>query len=160
MSDGWTTRRTKGVNVYGHPSHKPHRILMWIPQNPVIHTHNIERLRQNVKEWSTRPVNGQEFYKQYLAWCPFLHHYKPEVVHHLFFVDVVRLSSGVRQGTPFLPAMTPEAPSDPQRGPRSTQWPRSEDPDDPSDPQRGPRRPQWPRGLARLDFKGLGGGVW
>ncbi|XP_027218228.1 uncharacterized protein [Penaeus vannamei] len=62
VSDGWSAYRTISKHGYEHQviNHTEHFVN---PENPEIHTQNIERLWRDVKEWSKRPGNRQEFYK-------------------------------------------------------------------------------------------------
>jgi len=120
VSDGWSAYRTISKHGYEHQviNHTEHFVD---PENPEIHTQNIERLWRDVKEWSKRPGNRQEFYKQYLARYLFLHQYKPEVVHHHFFVEAGKLypplSEKERQIAIAIPANNDVDDPDPQPGP-------------------------------------------
>lgn len=124
VSDGWTAYQTISEHGYEHQI-RNHAEYFVDPENPDIHTQNIERLWRDVKKWSKEVGNRQEFYKQHLARHLFLHKYKTEIVHHQFFIEAAKLypplSDKERQISITIPANN-----------------NLEDPNDPSDPQPGP----------------------
>ena len=69
-------------------NHKQHFVD---PNNPNIHTQNIERLWLDLKQWAKRPGLRSEYFKQYFARYMFLHTLKEEQVIHHFFIEAGRL---------------------------------------------------------------------
>ena len=87
------------------------------PNNPNIHTQNIERLWLDLKQWSKRPGLRIEYFKQYFARYMFLHTLKEEQVIHRFFIEAGRLyrPQSNRQrpsGLPVIPQLQEESDSD------------------------------------------------
>ncbi|XP_076066108.1 uncharacterized protein LOC143039752 [Oratosquilla oratoria] len=89
-SDSWRAYKQLCDQGYSHfvINHKDHFVD---PNNPKVHTQNIERLWLDLKQWSKRPGIRQKFYKQYLARYIFLHTYEEEKVLHHFFVEAARV---------------------------------------------------------------------
>lgn len=55
------------------------------PDDPTVHTQNIERLWRDVKEWMKRPGNRSVYFRQYLSRYLFIRKYPKDQVLHYFF---------------------------------------------------------------------------
>ncbi|XP_076051151.1 uncharacterized protein LOC143031337 [Oratosquilla oratoria] len=84
-SDSWRAYNQLCDHGYSHfvINHKKHFVD---PNNPKVHTQNIEQLWLDLKQWSKRPGLRQ----QYLARYIFLHNYEEEVLHN-FFIEAARV---------------------------------------------------------------------
>ena len=89
VSDGWKAYSSLRNEGYTHwvINHSEHFVD---PENPDIHTQNIERLWRDIKEWTKRPGMKTEYFEQYFSRYLFLkenHQHR----HHQFFVAAARL---------------------------------------------------------------------
>ena len=90
VSDSWRAYHTLKDHGYTHyvVNHSEHFVD---PENPDIHTQNIERLWRDLKEWVKRPGIRAKFLYQYLARYLFIKaHHDKSLLHH-FFVEAARL---------------------------------------------------------------------
>ena len=89
VSDGWKAYSSLRNEGYTHwvVNHSEQFVD---PENPDIHTQNIERLWRDIKEWTKRPGIKTEYFEQYFARYLFIkENYKHR--HHRFFVAPARL---------------------------------------------------------------------
>ena len=89
VSDGWKAYSSLASEGYTHwvVNHAEHFVD---PQNPDIHTQNIERLWRDIKEWTKRPGIKTQYFEQYFARYLFIKE-NFEHRHHQFFLAAARL---------------------------------------------------------------------
>ena len=56
------------------------------PDDPTIHTQNIERLWRDIKEWMKRPGNRSGYFRQYISRYIFIKKYPEDQLLHHFFI--------------------------------------------------------------------------
>ena len=104
-SDSWRAYSRLGEEGYTHYTinHKENFVH---PNNPNIHTQNIERLWLDLKQWAKRPGVRSEYLKQYFARYLFIRSVPKEQVQHKFFTEAARLyqpQSNRRRPLPVTP---------------------------------------------------------
>ena len=96
ISDKWRAYNKLGELGYIHKCVN-HSDNFVDPEDPTIHTQNIERLWRDIKEWIKRPGNRSIYFKQYISRYLFLHKYpEDKLLHHFFFNGKPVISSSRR----------------------------------------------------------------
>lgn len=88
-SDGWRAYNTLGQEGFLHESVN-HSENFVDPENPKVHTQNIERLWRDVKEWIKKPGIKAKYLMQYLSRYLFIKKYS-DTAFHQFWIEAGRL---------------------------------------------------------------------
>ena len=90
ISDKWRAYNKLDQLGYVHKSVN-HSDNFVDPEDPSVHTQNIERLWRDIKEWLKRPGNRSVYFKQYISRYLFIHKYPEDQVLHHFFLTASQL---------------------------------------------------------------------
>ena len=113
ISDKWRAYSKLGEHGYIHKivNHSENFVD---PDDPTIHTQNIERLWRDVKEWMKRPGNRCGYFQQYISRYLFIKRYPEDQLLHHFCIQASLLypPQGNRQRPELPPLEEEDSPND------------------------------------------------